>query len=375
MEYTQPSNQPEILLVDDTPEHIEAAVSVLRENNFRIRIATKGNTALQLIKQHQPDLILLDVYMPEMDGFEICKIIKNDNDFKSIPIIFLTSSNDEESIKKGFELGAQDYVVKPFNTSELLARVHTHIKLKKQTESLKQANRELDSFCYSVAHDLKAPLLSLNKLTEFLELDYSERLDREGHELIANIQEKSTEVIQIIEHLLDFSRMCEMQMNIETINLEQLFSEVYAELIKLEPQREVEFTIQHLPNIYGDPVMIKLLVSNILSNALKYTRNKKQACIVATSVENEREYIISIKDNGVGFDMRYSAKLFSVFQRLHSQNEFEGSGVGLAISQKILKRHHGTAWMTGKVDEGATFYFSFPKEIRKESIFLHWTRM
>ncbi|OLN32005.1 response regulator [Desulfosporosinus metallidurans] len=362
MNFTQSLNQPEILLVDDTPEHIETAVTVLRENNFRVRIATKGSTAFKLIEQHQPDLILLDVYMPEMDGFEICRIIKTESDFSSIPIIFLTSSNDAESIKKGFDLGAQDYVVKPFNTSELLARVHTHIKLKKQTESLLKANHELDSFCYTVAHDLKAPLLSLSKLTEYLDLDYSDRLNNEGRELIDNIQDKSKEIIQLVDHLLELSRMSEMPMNIEPINLEQLFWEVYAELIKLEPQRDVKFTIQHLPTIQGDSVMIKLLVMNVLSNALKYTRNRKEASIEATAMENEAEFIISIKDNGAGFDMRYASRLFSVFQRLHSQNEFEGSGVGLAIVQKILKRHHGLAWMTGKVDEGATFYFSFRKD-------------
>lgn len=129
---------PEILLVDDTPEHIEFVVSILRENNYRLRIATKGSTALKLLKQHKPDLILLDVYMPEMNGFEVCKIIKNSSDFYDIPIIFLTASNDEESIKRGFEVGAQDYIAKPFNIHELLARVNTHIKLKQQADSLKK---------------------------------------------------------------------------------------------------------------------------------------------------------------------------------------------------------------------------------------------
>lgn len=361
MEYTHSPQSPEILLVDDTPEDIESAVSVLRDNNFKIRIATKGSTALKLISQRSPDLVLLDVYMPEMNGFEVCKLLKNDPDYSSIPVIFLTSSNDEESIKQGFELGAQDYVVKPFNISELLARVHTHIKLKKQTESLLQANRELDSFCYSVSHDLKSPLLSIGKLAEYLIADYGVKLDNDGHELIANIREKAKEVIRIIDHLLEFSRMSEMQMNIETVPLEFLFREVYNELLKLEAPRQIECSIKPLPAIQGDPVMIKLLVANILSNALKYTRNTKKAEIEIAAAENNAEYIISVKDNGAGFDMRYSSRLFKVFQRLHSDNEFEGSGVGLAISRKIVKRHHGKTWITGAINEGATFYFSLPK--------------
>ncbi len=354
-------NKFEILLVDDTPEHIEAAVSVFCKSNFMVRVATKGSTALKLLEQHTPDIILLDVYMPEMDGFEICKVIKKNPKFSNIPIIFLTSSNDEESIKEGFKLGAQDYVVKPFNISELLARVNTHIKLRRQAESLIEANRELDSFCYSIAHDLKAPLLSIAKLSEYLVSDYMDKLDNDGHDLIFNIQEKSTEVLGIIDHLLEFSKMGKMPLQSENINLHNLFLDVYNELMKLHPQRQVQLHLNHLPNIDGDPVMIKILVLNIISNALKYTGNRDVAIIEVTSFDNENEYIISVVDNGAGFDMRYSSRLFKVFQRLHSQNEFEGSGVGLAICQKILNRHNGIAWMTGEVDKGACFYFRFPK--------------
>lgn len=355
-------NFPEILLVDDTPEDIEFALAVLRDNHFKVRVATKGSAALKLLEQHQPDLILLDVFMPGMNGFTLCKTIKADKKYCHIPVIFLTASNDEDSIKKGFSLGAQDYVVKPYNTSELLARVHTHIKLKQQTESLLLANRELDSFCYSVSHDLKAPLLSINKLTEYLTADYQDQLGGDGNELIVNIREKSQEVIDIIDHLLELSRMSEMRMNIKTIRLDRLFREVYDELVKLEPPRSITFTVHSLPDIQADPVMIKLLLTNILSNSLKYTRNKQAAVIEVSSCDSGSETVIAVKDNGAGFDMRYAARLFKVFQRLHSDSEFKGSGVGLAISGKIVKRHHGKAWITGEVDQGATFYFSLPKQ-------------
>ena len=363
MEEIIPSkNFPEILLVDDTPEDIEFALAVLRDNHFKVRVATKGSAALKLLEQHQPDLILLDVFMPGMNGFTLCKTIKADKKYCHIPVIFLTASNDEDSIKKGFSLGAQDYVVKPYNTSELLARVHTHIKLKQQTESLLLANRDLDSFCYSVSHDLKAPLLSINKLTEYLTADYQDQLGGDGNELIVNIREKSQEVIDIIDHLLELSRMSEMRMNIKTIRLDRLFREVYDELVKLEPPRSITFTVHSLPDIQADPVMIKLLLTNILSNSLKYTRNKQAAVIEVSSCDSGSETVIAVKDNGAGFDMRYAARLFKVFQRLHSESEFKGSGVGLAISGKIIKRHHGKAWITGEVDQGATFYFSLPKQ-------------
>ena len=361
MKNNQQARQSEILLVDDTPEQIEAAVAALRQSNIKVRVASKGPTALRLIKQHAPDLILLDVYMPEMDGFEVCRAIKGNPDFSNLPIIFLTASDDEESIKRGFELGAQDYVIKPFNISELLARVNTHIALKRQTESLKEANRELDSFCYSVSHDLKAPLLSIKKLIGYFETDYKDKLDSDGHDLLNTIGEKSTEVIDIVDHLLELSRMGEMPMKKEAIHLENLFREIFEELMKSERNRQIRFCIQQLPVIDGDPVMIKLLVLNILSNAIKYTRNEKNAIIKVSSSENDNEYIISTEDNGVGFNMMYSSRLFGVFQRLHSQSEFEGSGIGLTICQRILKRHNGSAWMTGEEGRGAVFSFSFPK--------------
>ncbi len=253
-------------------------------------------------------------------------------------------------------------MVKPFNTSELLARVNTHIILKRQTESLKEANRELDGFCYTVSHNLKAPLLSINKLIEYLIADYRNKLDSEGQELVAIIQEKSVEVIAVIDHLLEFSRMCELPMQNEAIRLEQLFLDVYNELIQLQDHRQVRLILGQLPDVTGDPVMIRMLVYNIISNALKYTRNRETAVIEVSFSERESEYSFAVRDNGVGFDMRYSARLFGVFQRLHSQKEFEGSGVGLAICQKILKRHNGQAWITGEVDKGATFYFTFPKQ-------------
>lgn len=361
MKSGQKMKHPEILLVDDTPEHIDASVAVLRQNNYKIRIATKGPTALKLIEQHKPDLILLDVYMPEMDGFEVCKEIKGNAELESIPIIFLTASNDEDSIRKGFELGAQDYVIKPFHSSELLARVNTHIKLKQQTEHLQHANRELDSFCYTISHDLKAPLLSMNKLIDFFEADYKSKMDKDGHELLGTIREKSAEVINIIDHLLEFSKMCELQMFKQPVDLKQLFIEVYSELMNNGSKRQVDFNVYPLPVIIGDPVMIKLLITNILSNALKYTRNRKLACIEVRSSENDIEQIVSVHDNGVGFNMEYSSRLFGVFQRLHSQTEFEGSGIGLAICQRIIERHNGTVWLTGEEDKGATFYFTVPK--------------
>ncbi len=353
----------EILIVDDTPEQIEMAMSVLKSGNYKVRVATRGASALKLLEKQLPDLILLDIFMPEIDGFELCRIIKADESYKNIPIIFLTSSDDEQSIKKGFETGAQDYVTKPFNPSELLARVNTHIKLKEQTQSLFMANKELDSFCYSIAHDLKAPLLSIGKLIDYLSADYFDKLGEDGNQLISNIKNKSSELTGIIDHLLEFSRMCELEMKPEQVDLNRMVRNVFDELMLAHPERAVELNMPQLPLITGDNIMIRLLITNILSNSIKYTVNRRIAKIDIEYAVHQDDYVFCFRDNGAGFDMKYSSRLFKVFQRLHSSKEFEGSGVGLSICQRILKRHNGRAWMTGEVDKGASFYFSFPKSV------------
>jgi nitrogen-specific signal transduction histidine kinase len=230
-------------------------------------------------------------------------------------------------------------------------------------ESLQQANQELNHFCHCVAHDFKAPLQSINKLSNYLIRDYADKVDSNGQELITHIQNKSAEVVTITDHLLELLRISQKQIIMEDIKLELLFRGVYDELIELQPERQVVFTIKQLPIIHGDPIMIKILVANILSNALKYTRNCKQASIEVASVEDEKNYVISVKDNGVGFDMSDSSRLFKIFERLHSVDKFEGMGVGLVVCQKILKRHNGKAWLNGKVNEGAVFSFSFPKSL------------
>ncbi len=241
----------------------------------------------------------------------------------------------------------------------------TRADLNSKEEALQQTNRELNGFCHSVAHDLKGPLLSINQLAEDLGLECTEKFNQDQHESMLYIKNKSAELVKITDHLLELSRMSQKQMQIELIQLEPLFREVYNELLKFQ-ERQVNFIIKRIPDIYGDPIMIKLLVRNILSNALKFTRNRKQAIIEVDTKETDNDYIISIKDNGAGFDMSGSSRLFGIFERLHTNEEFEGAGVGLTICQKILKRHNGEAWLTGKIDEGAVFSFRFPKLLPKQ---------
>jgi len=195
-------------------------------------------------------------------------------------------------------------VVKPFNASELLSRVKTHLMLKCQAESLKEANKELDSFCYTVAHDLKSPLLSLNKLVELLVSDHLNQLDSAGKELVYNIREKSSEIIHTVDRLLEFSKMCEMQVNFEIIDLNELFTEVCNELKSLEPQRDIRIHIQPLPKVYGDRLLMRLLIQTSFPTLLNIHATGRRQLLRY----NPRKTAMNMffrQDNGAGFDMKY----------------------------------------------------------------------
>ena len=350
-----------ILIVDDTPEHIHIATSLLKTLGYPIRVSTSASKALTLIEKKKPTLILLDITMPDMDGFELCSLLKENPSYSDIAIIFMTSAQDEESIKKGFALGAQDYVVKPYNSSELLARVSTHIKLASQSIQLKASYKELDQFCHTVSHDLKSPLLVLKQLVNLLTLETKDLLSPTTKEIITRIENKSDDIILMIERLLEFSRINQIQCSFEKINISDIFYSVMEELSSLEPNRKIDFIVsKSLPTVNGDKTLIKFLIQNILSNALKFSKNNELTIIKVNCSTLENYYEISIQDNGAGFDMAYKNKLFHIFERLHSKDEFDGSGVGLVIVKRIMERHKGKVSIEGEPNKGACVKLYFP---------------
>ena len=350
-----------ILIVDDTPEHIHIATSLLKTLGYPIRVSTSASKALTLIEKKKPTLILLDITMPDMDGFELCRLLKENPFYSDIAIIFMTSAQDEESIKRGFALGAQDYVVKPYNSSELLARVSTHIKLAYQSIQLKASYKELDQFCHTVSHDLKSPLLVLKQLVNLLTLETKDSLSPTTKEIITRIENKSDDIILMIERLLEFSRINQIQCSFEEINISDIFYSVMEELSSLEPNRKIDFIVsKSLPIVNGDKTLIKFLIQNILSNALKFSKNNELTIIKVNCSTLENYYEISIQDNGAGFDMAYKNKLFHIFERLHSKDEFDGSGVGLVIVKRIMERHNGKVSIEGEPNKGACVKLYFP---------------
>ncbi len=238
--------------------------------------------------------------------------------------------------------------------------------INKRTEELKASNRELqiavkemETFSYSISHDLKAPLRAVNGFSNILLEDYAGSLDAEGLRILNVIHTNVVQIRQLIDDILRLSRMGLQPLKKSEIDMKKLAEDIFAELKQECPERTINFHVNPLPSCQGDSVLITQIMRNLLSNAIKFTGQREVAEIEAGSRLNNEKPVYYVKDNGVGFDMKYAEKLFSLFQRLHSPKDFEGTGVGLAIVQRLVHRHGGRIWAEAKVNEGATFFFTF----------------
>jgi len=235
-------------------------------------------------------------------------------------------------------------------------------RVAQRTQELREAVRDLESFSYSVSHDLRSPLRSIDGFANVLIEDYSEVLDDEGRRLLGIIVRNAQRMGQLIDDLLEFSRMGRKPLARSVTDLTGLASSILDELKESQPERTVLIELSDLPRAQADSSMLRQVLVNLLSNAWKFTRKVEAARIEVGSAEDGSHYRYWVKDNGAGFDMQYADKLFGVFQRLHRQEEFEGTGVGLAICHKIVSRHGGSIWAEAALGEGATFFFTLPKE-------------
>jgi len=233
-------------------------------------------------------------------------------------------------------------------------------------QSLDATNKELEAFSYSVSHDLRAPLRSVDAYARMIEEDYAERLDDEGRRLLKVIRDSAHDMGQLISDLLAFSRLSRKGLQMGRVGMRELFTKARLQVEQAETGRTIRWDIGEMPPAFGDEAMIREALINLLANAVKYTRPRQDAAIGISGRLDGDDVVYCVTDNGVGFDMAYKDKLFCVFQRLHSNAEFEGTGIGLALVQRIVQRHGGRVWAEGKVNEGATFYFSLPGKANEE---------
>jgi PAS domain S-box-containing protein len=233
-----------------------------------------------------------------------------------------------------------------------------------RTAQLTSANKELEAFSYSVSHDLRAPLRSLTGFSAILLEDYAEKLDDQGKRYLARIQDASQSMDQLISDLLNLSRMTRSEIIIKQVDLSMIAKQIATELKAQDSQRQIQFEIAANINVLGDENLLRIVMKNLMANACKFTSHRQQAIIQFGVTEQDGKMVYFVRDNGAGFNMEYAGRLFGAFQRLHGEKEFPGTGVGLAIVQRIIHRHEGQIWAEGFVDKGATFYFRLRSGVR-----------
>ncbi|MEH2278578.1 MAG: ATP-binding protein [Nostoc sp.] len=386
------SKRARILLVDDNAD-MRGYLRRLLNQYYEVETVNDGLAALTAIRRGGSaiyDLVLADVMMPRMDGFELLRSLRASPNTQTIPIILLSARAGEESRVEGLETGADDYLIKPFSARELLARVNANLQLaqlrreavyreqvmqavqtlnqrleqqvRARTAQLEAINQELEAFSSWISHDLRTPLRYISSFAERLQGKLNPTLvDTSSLQTLNIITQSALEAEKMVNDLLEFSRLGQTEMHLTSVNISQLVQQVQ---VQLQPEligRWLHWQIEPLAAVKGDPALLQVVLQNLLSNAVKYSRNNIEAAITIGSIEQEQEVIFFVKDNGAGFDMKYYDRLFSIFQRLHPQEEFAGTGVGLATVQRIIHRHGGRIWAEGATGQGATFYFSLPK--------------
>lgn len=366
-----------ILLVDDSEAKLAALESVLAGEDRAIYQATSGDEALKLLLTNDFAVILLDVFMPRLGGFETAGLIRQRKNSAFTPIIFVTATSpSDRQIFEGYAYGAVDYLFTPVPPDVLRSKVAVFVDLEKKSQEvrqlnqslekraleLEQANDELEAFSYSVSHDLRAPLRHINGFVDLLHKHLAAHLDEKAFRYLKTISQAAKQMGALIDDLLAFSRVNRAELTKGRVNTHALVDEVIGDLSRERMDSQVKWVIGDLPDIQADRSLMRQVWFNLLSNALKYSKNREHPQIeiaAPRSTDGQQEFFV--KDNGVGFDMQYGHKLFGVFQRLHSCEEFEGTGIGLANVRRIVSRHGGRTWAEGKLNEGATFHFSLPR--------------
>ncbi len=359
-----------ILIVDDTPANIQTLAAVLKENGYQISVATNGKQALDVLARIHPDLILLDVMMPEMDGFETCRRLKADEKLSQIPVIFLTAKTETADIVQGFELGAVDYVTKPFNTHELLARVHTHLSLLRQQRELQENYQRLselerlrDNLVHMVVHDLRSPLLGLSGCLQMLQADLEDQLGTEQAEDLDSALTAAQRLSEMVTSLLDVSRLeaGEMPLHKQTCDLRPVITTAIDSLGGLTKGRHVTFSPSDQPvSLCCDSEVVARIVANLVGNALKFTPTSGEVRVTTSSDGNTVK--TAITDTGPGIPPEYREKIFEKFGQVEGRAEGRkySTGLGLTFCKLAVEAHGGQIGVDSEIGQGSTFWFTLP---------------
>jgi signal transduction histidine kinase len=361
----------EILLFEDNPGDaglIEAMLEEFSDLSYKIKNVETLDEGLSLLKGCQFDVILLDLGLPDSGGINTFLDVHEKG--PGIPIIILTGLTDEKTGISAVKKGAQDYLVKGQVDSKLLERSIKYSierkkaekELKETVKELKRSNDELQQFAYITSHDLQEPLRTIASYTQLIERRYKNRLDGDADEFLDFIVEAAVRMKDMIQGLLYYSRVGTRGGEFISTNTEELLETVLSNLKALIEENDVTITHGKLPVVVADEGQLIQLFQNIISNSIKFRKDNEHSKIHISAYKDDdmNEYVFSVADNGIGIEPQYFNRIFEVFKRLHTRVEYEGTGIGLSISKRIVERHKGKMWVESEFGEGSVFYFTLP---------------
>jgi len=383
-----------ILVVDDSEIYLQAIAMTLRGDGHEVVTAGSGEAAIAILAAQTMDCVLLDIEMPGLGGMETCRQIKASARLREVPVIMVTASHDRRAMMEGLAAGADDYIVKSNELELLKARVHAQIRRKQLDDEgqrrreallrgeidaavaraalqeadakaalaneLERQNRELEAFAYSVSHDLRSPLRSIDAFSLALLEDEADALSDSGRAYLRQVRASAQRMRQLIDDLMLLSRIGRTELVRKAVCVSDIARAVAAELADTAPDRDVAFSISAGLMAHADAGLVRVLLENLLGNAWKFTAKRAAARIEFGAIEDHGGVAFFVQDNGAGFDRAHARSLFTPFTRLHSEQEFAGTGIGLATVHRIVDRHGGRAWAEGAVGVGATIFFTLP---------------
>ncbi|MGE0546302.1 MAG: response regulator [Kofleriaceae bacterium] len=381
-----------ILAVDDSPSYLHELSTMLRGEGYDVVLARSGEEAIEMLAVQPVDCILLDLMMPGIDGRETCRRIKASPVVRDIPVVMLTALEQREAMIAGLSTGADDFISKSSEFDVLKARVHAQLRRKQFEDEnrkiredllrselraaeeraarelaetradlvgeLERKNKELEAFSYSVSHDLRTPLRTIDGFSKALLDENFGSLDERGRNYLQRVRAAAQRMSELIDDMLQLSRVSLAELTRDTVNLTAVARSVADELARSNPDRTVDIEVQPGLSVVGDVRLLRVLLENLIGNAWKFTAKVEAPAIRIGCEERAEGTAYFVQDNGAGFDMAYAEKLFRPFQRLHSDKEFPGTGIGLATVYRIVDRHGGRVWAESAVGRGAKFLFT-----------------
>ena len=403
-----------VLAVEDSMVQAKMLQYFFDQNNINAKIFSNAFDAYESAVANPPVLVISDIVMPGMDGYEFCLKLKNNHNLGSIPVILLTALRDPLDIVKGLQAGADNFITKPYDDQYLLSRIHYLLanndmrrsgagdmvieivfqgnkyqinsdkkqilnlllsvyeaaiirnnelivakqQLEEMNSNLKTANEQLDAFARTVSHDLRSPLTGIIGFTELTLDDFSEDISEEAKTNLQWVLKSAYKMSELIVDLLNYSRSSRAEIKMEPLNLSQMAHEVIEDIKSRDPQSKVSFHLHEDLAVNGDPALLRVVLNNLLGNAVKYSGKVEHPEVTFGSCVIYGQKVFFVRDNGAGFDMAKAGKMFEPFFRLHTSQEFPGTGVGLSTVKNICVRHKGDIWVESKPGAGATFFFT-----------------